>query len=309
MKTDTKIDADYVESVLHRYGFEKIKKTRNGFSALCKFHDNRNTPAFSIGNNGLWHCFSCEAKGNIKQLHERLGGDVGWQEELKILGVQLNPRKYDASQVKKKIGAMPRDFKPYGMHNKPPGYVLGRLKWPTVSYFGLGSSNEGRCRDRVIIPVKFKGKNVGFHGRAISDKEEMKYYNSSGFEIKDYLFNYDSCEKGEPLIVVEGAFNAMSMWEKGFPNTVATFGTKFTNKQVQLMFSLAPESIVICFDRDSHKDRPGQKAAIALAEVTYQLIPTYIMPLPIDLDPNALSAETLMACYQKRVAYEKLRGQ
>jgi DNA primase len=177
-----------------------------------------------------------------------------------------------------------------------------------VSHFKLGNSNEGKNKDRCIIPIYFKDKAVGFHGRALKDDMDPRYYNSPGFDIKDYIFNYDGCEKGGEIIVVEGAFNAMSLWEKGFTNVVATFGTKFTPKQVQLIFSLAPESIVICFDRDSSKDRPGQKAAIQLANITYQLIPTYIMPLPIDKDPNDLSAEVLMTCYQKRMEYDKLRG-
>jgi DNA primase len=137
---------------------------------------------------------------------------------------------------------------------------------------------------------------------------EPRYWNSSACDIKEFLFNYDGCVKGKELIVVEGAFNCMSMWEKGFPNTVATFGTSFAPRQIQLMFSLAPESIVICFDRDSIPSRPGQKATLALGQLTHQLVPTYIMPLPIDKDPNDLSKETLMECYKKKVSYEAIRG-
>lgn len=309
MKTDVVVDASYVESVLKRYNFEKIRKGRNGFTALCKFHDNTKTPSFSISNTGLWCCFSCGAKGNLQHLHQRLGGDVGWEEELKILGAQLGSNRYVASNGKKRTSVLPRDFKAYSKDNKPHGSILGRLEWPTVVHFGLGNSNIGKNKDRCIIPVTFKGKVVAFHGRALKDDLEPKYYNSPDADIKQFLFNYDGCQKGGEIIIVEGAFNAMSMWEKGFDNVVATFGTKFTPKQVQLMFSLAPESIVICFDRDSSVLRPGQKAAVQLANLTYQLIPTYIMPLPMDKDPNDLSAEVLLACYQKKVAYDKLRGE
>ena len=305
MKTDTSIS--YIESVLNKYGFEKIKKTSNGYSACCKFHENHDTPAFSISDGGLWHCFACPAKGNLQQLHERLGGETGWQEEIKMMSAQLDPGRYSAGSSKRKIGALPRDFKKYSIANIPPAYVLNRLTWTTVGNFNLGSSNEGRNKDRCIIPIYSKGKAVGFHGRAMKDDMEPKYWNSPGFEIKEYLFNYDGCDHGKEIIIVEGAFNAMSLWEKGFHNVVATFGTKFTPKQVQLIFSLSPESIVICFDRDSSPARPGQKAAVEMANVTYQLIPTYIMPLPFDKDPNDLQAEALVICHQKRVAYDKLR--
>ena len=307
MKVEDKIDSSYVESVLKKYNFEKVRRSKNGFTCLCPFHENHKTSAFSISDAGLWMCWSCGVKGNLQKLITRLGGELDWKEELRIMGAQLNSARYSAG-TRKKLGVMPRDFKQYSIDNRPPAYILNRLQWPTVRQFKLGSSNEGMNRDRCIIPIGFKDKTVGFHGRAIKDGVEPKYYNSPGFEIKDFVFNYDNCEKGKDIIVVEGAFNAMSMWEKGFPNTVATFGTKFTPKQVQLIFSLAPDSITICFDRDSHKDRPGQKAAIQLANITYQLITTYIMPLPLDKDPNDLTAETLLACYQKRVSYDKLRG-
>ena len=306
MKTEAKVDAPYIESVLHRYGFEQVKRTANGYSALCKFHDDK-SPSFSIGNNGLWCCFACGEKGNLRQLHQRLGGETGWQEEIKMMGAQLDTGRYSANTSRKKPSVFPRDFRQYSIANRPPAYVLGRLTWGTVGNFKLGSSNDGMNRDRCIIPIYHKGKAVGFHGRAVKEGVEPRYWNSPGFDIKEYLFNYDGCERGKEVIVVEGAFNAMSMWEKGFRNVVATFGTKFTPKQVQLIFSLSPESIVVCFDRDSNPARPGQKAAVELANITYQLIPTYIMPLPFDKDPNDLQAEALVICHQKRVAYDKLR--
>ncbi len=310
-----KVGAEYVKSILDRYGFEKIHRTRSGYTALCKFHDNKRTPAFSISDTGLWHCFSCDAKGNLKKLIQALGGELDWQEELKILGLQLNADKFGIDRTRRKIGPLPRDFKEYSKDNMPPKYLLTRLTWHSIRGFRLGSSNMGRMAGRILIPIFFKGKMVGVHGRAIDPALEPKYYNA-GFDIHDYVFNYDGCDRSKPVIVVEGAFNVMSMREKGLPNAVATFGTKFSAKQVQLILSLAGDSVVICFDRDSPRVvpgqttsvRPGQKAAVALAEAIYQFIPTYIMPLPIDKDPNDLPAETLKACYERRVAYEKIRG-
>jgi len=37
-----------------------------------------------------------------------------------------------------------------------------------------------------------------------------------------------------------------------------------------------------------------------------QVIPTFIMPLPMDRDPNDLPKSTLEECYGKKVAYESL---
>jgi DNA primase len=299
-----KISGDYIFSVLEKYGFQRIRKTTKGYTACCKFHDDK-APSFSISNDGLWCCFACGVKGNINTLHEKLGGKLTWREELKIVGTQLNTNRFEAKK-ECRPPALPSDFKCY-KDTTTPKYILDRLSPETIKHFKLGHSMEGQNKNRCVIPVVFKNKIVGFHSRALDNTTLPKYYNSPGFEIKDYVFNYDGCTKGKEVIVCEGAFNAMSMWEKGFKNTVATFGTKFTSNQIHKLFTLSPESIVVCFDRDSKVSRPGQKAAMHLASLTYQFVPTYIMPLPMDKDPNDLPADILLSCYQKKVPYEKVK--
>ena len=302
-------NSEYVYSLLTRFGFQKIRKSRNGYTALCKFHENHDTPAFSISNEGLWMCWSCGAKGNLRHLIERLGGnpdDMG--EALKIMGAALNPGRFTVRSKGKGPAVLPSDFQTYAEIGKVPMPVMNRLKYETISHFKLGQSSTYKMRGRCVIPIFYKGKPVGFHGRAIEDGIEPKYFNSAGFDIKEHIFNYDGVVAGDELIVVEGAFNAMSMWEKGFENTVATFGTKFTSDQIKKMFALAPASIVICFDRDTNVQRSGQKAAMALGELTHQLVDTYIMPLPKGKDPNQLSEEVLVSCYGKRISYDDIRG-
>jgi len=58
-------------STLHN--FEKVHKTRTGFTALCPLHKDKN-PSFSCRNN-KWICFSCLKKGSgaIDFLMERDG--------------------------------------------------------------------------------------------------------------------------------------------------------------------------------------------------------------------------------------------
>ena len=298
-------NSEYIESVLKKFDLKKIHRSRGGFTACCPFHENNNTPAFSMSDSGLWICFSCNERGNLKSFIRRLGGDINnWQENLKMSGIQLA----NASGVIKSSapGTMPADFNTYSQLGKVPPSILKRLEWDTIDNFQLGASEIGKNKNRGIIPIYYKEKVVGYHGRALDESTVPKYYNSPGVDIKEYVFNYDSCIGAEEVIVVEGAFNAMSMWEKGFENTVATFGTKFTSSQMHRIFSLSPQTLVICFDRDTHKDRPGQRAAMSMAALTYQLIDTYIMPLPFDKDPNDLPASTLLECYNKRVKYDDL---
>ena len=311
-------NAGYVESVLQRYGVQKVKSTGDGFMACCPFHDDHN-PSFSISNTGLWICFACGEKGNMYQFQERLGGGkMDWKETLRAMGAQLGAMSYEKSKPKRSVAyePLPKGYKPYGSVGEVPPYIAARLKWGTILYFGLGSCpippNSGRC----VIPIRLAGVVVGYHSRALDKEIVPRYYNPKGFEIKDHVFNLDSCKKGGEVIVVEGAFNAMSMWEKGFPNTVAVFGTKFTPKQIGRITSISPSSIVICFDRDPSKigpdgkdhGRAGQKATKKLGEHVSSFFSTSVMALPVGQDPNELTADSLAACYKKKVSYERLFG-
>jgi DNA primase len=74
------------------------------------------------------------------------------------------------------------------------------------------------------------------------------------------VFNFararkDAFDKGE-LIVVEGYMDVIGLQQAGFANAVATLGTAFTERQMELLWQLAPEP-AICFDGD----RAGEAAA------------------------------------------------
>lgn len=316
---DLQENAPYIQGLLQRYNFRNVRKSHNGFTASCPFHEDKN-PSFSISRTGLWMCWSCKAAGNIRKLNIVMGGgEADWRDSLKALGVQLRSAQFSQAP-KKKSGSLglPDDFVPYAGAEQVPPVIAKRLSWNTIQHFQLGYSKFGRNRmtGRCIIPIAYKGKPIGYHGRALSEDVQPRYYNPAGFDIKEHVFNYDSCKTGGEVILVEGAFNAMSMWEKGFPNTMAVFGTQFTTAQLSRILSLSPSSIVICFDRDASKvvngeerGKAGQRAAKKLGVLLHDAVPTFIMPLPQGKDPNELLAGVLSKCYNQRVPYEKIFGE
>jgi DNA primase len=312
---DLQENAAYIQSVLAKYGFRNVRPSHNGFTASCPFHEDKH-PSFGISKTGLWCCFSCKAKGNLKHLHKAMGGgEQDWKDSLKELGVQL---RANIVAIKKNTKIdLPEGFSKYGTKEHVPEYIAKRLKWETIHHFGLGEDTSGswRLRDRCIIPIKFNGKVVGWHARALKPEQELRYYNPAGFDIKEHIFNHDSCIRSKEVIVVEGAFNAMSMWENGFERTIAVFGTQFTTGQLSRIMSINPSSVVICFDRDPSKivngqerGKQGQKAAHKLGKMIHDAVPAFIMPLPVGLDPNDLSASVLRQCYNKKVSYESVFG-
>ena len=127
-----------------------------------------------------------------------------------------------------------------------------------------GRPTYDRFRNRVAIPIlDGKSRIIAFGARALDPETEPKYLNSPETKLFDKgstVFNFARARKaafdlGE-LIVVEGYMDVIALHQAGFANAVATLGTAFTERQMELLWQLAPEP-VICFDGD----RAGEAAA------------------------------------------------
>src|SRR5262245_10349588 len=127
-----------------------------------------------------------------------------------------------------------------------------------------GRSPYDRFRNRLTIPiVDAKSRVIAFGARALDPAEEPKYLNSPETRLFDKgstVFNFACARKaafdsGE-LVVVEGYMDIIALNQAGFANAVATLGTAFTERQMELLWQLAPEP-VICFDGD----KAGEAAA------------------------------------------------
>jgi DNA primase len=127
-----------------------------------------------------------------------------------------------------------------------------------------GRPTYDRFRNRLTIPIlDAKSRVIAFGARALDPDAEPKYLNSPETRLFDKgstLFNLARArpaafERGE-LIVVEGYMDVIALHQAGFTNSVATLGTAFTERQMELLWHLAAEPIV-CFDGD----RAGEAAA------------------------------------------------
>jgi DNA primase len=132
-----------------------------------------------------------------------------------------------------------------------------------------GRSLYDRFRGRVIIPIQdLRGRVVAFGGRALAPDQQPKYLNSPETELfrkGELVFNShrarQPAHEANSAIVVEGYLDAISVYQAGIRNVVATLGTAFTEEQIALLWRLAPEP-VICFDGD----KAGRNAAFRVID-------------------------------------------
>lgn len=116
-------------------------------------------------------------------------------------------------------------------------------------------------RNRVIFPIiDLRGNVIGFGARKL-EGDGPKYINSpdtSAYKKSRNLFalNFAKNDKSGNIILVEGYMDAISLYQAGFENTVATCGTALTAEQARLISQYA-KSVTISYD----SDEAGVKAA------------------------------------------------
>lgn len=94
---------------------------------------------------------------------------------------------------------------------------------------------------RVVIPVTSRaGEIVGVSGRATEAHAEPKYLHYPGLRKSRYLYGENLVDvRKDHLIVVEGFFDAMMLWQQGY-NTCALMGSHPSNIQIQTILDIVP---------------------------------------------------------------------
>jgi DNA primase len=159
--------------------------------------------------------------------------------------------------------------KPETAENKPLGFQLELdpshpyltergLASETIKEFGLGYCAKGVMAQRIAIPIhNVKGELVGYAGRwpGTPPEERPKYRLPDGFKKAAEIYRLAQAlrEPAElPLVIVEGFFDAMILWQHGVRKTVALMGSSLSAAQEMLLAQrLSPSSrVIVMFDED-----------------------------------------------------------
>ncbi len=119
-----------------------------------------------------------------------------------------------------------------------------------------------RFRKRLMIPIQDStGKFIAFGGRVLDDSKP-KYINSPEnivYSKGRNLFGLNIAKKGDTkkIIIVEGYMDAISLYQRGITNVVASLGTALTEQQGRLLRKNS-EQVIIGYDADG----AGQAATL-----------------------------------------------
>ena len=147
-----------------------------------------------------------------------------------------------------------------------------------------------RFRNRIMFPFfSLSGKIIGFSGRSLSEKEDVKYLNSPEtllFEKSKIFFGsyqtQPNIRKKNFAILVEGQTDVLRLVEQTFDNVLATSGTAFSSKHAVALKKYT-NRVILCYDSDS----AGINAAIRTSYVLLQNgIETRVLYLGNGDDPD-----------------------
>ena len=243
-------------------------------SCLNPEHDDTN-PSMRVDRvTGIFHCFSCGYKGNLFTYY----------------GAPASPTEVRIHRIKEKIQKV---------KSETVGIQLpkDRLKWKgggfrniseeTLDIWDAFTWNVPQFENRIIFPIRdITGKTVSLIGRSLDDFSQMKYYiYPNGVEMPFCPAKVKPIQNR--VILVEGIFDALNLWDKGLKNTVCCFGTQQVNwVKLSLLKLQGVQGIDIMFDGDE----AGRQAAEKAKDIAEKLeMSARVVKLRDNIDPGNLT--------------------
>ncbi len=305
-----------LHQVLERYRLlERFHRTGDDLTGPCPIHHGHNPTQFRVSlKRGCWICFGdCHGGGSVIDFVSRMEGvgirDAGlllqdWfhlqpGERREIESVQIthcSPMREAVDPIRAATNS-PLRFS-LGPLDGTHAYLRERgLTQETIGAFAVGACAYGTLRGWIAIPIhNLDGRVIAYAGRwpGIPPAGRPKYRLPRGFHKSIELFNQHRVKalaSPEPLVVVEGFFGCMWVWQAGYRKVVSLMGSVLSRIQAERIAELAGQGsqVLLLFDGDA----AGRKGcADALARLSGSLA-VRAVTLNDRQQPDSLAPERL----------------
>jgi len=142
--------------------------------------------------------------------------------------------------------------------------------------FGIGVS-----AGRLLIPIHSTYGLLASYVERRLDDSEPRYKFSGDFHKNGYLYNYHRAKaaKAKAIVLVEGFFQCIRIWQAGYKSVVALMGSTMSERQENLLLRYW-KFVFVAMDGDE----PGRKAQ---AEIITRLTKREIDVIPLELPSRA----------------------
>ncbi len=253
-------------------------------------HDSNPSACINVAKR-LWVCYSCGKGGTLENLLGERIADPEIDEVLDSLTELLTTIGEEQPVYPE---AWLDQFDLAGVHP----YWTGRgLSEATCRLFRLGYDPQSA---RATYPLRAPSGAVwGVVGRA-TGPQLPKYKYPPHAPVSSTLYGYHLVREGlSDVVLVEGALDAMAMWDVGVP-AVAQLGGSLSRDQVNLLVRLGLRTLTLAFDNDAAGDKATYRT---LRDRTLSGIPMRVMSWTGAKDPlDLLPADRIHAYDRAEVA-------
>jgi len=283
---------------MHDAVLELLQKQQVGFQisgrdyvvkCLNPEHPDSNPSLRISRETGAFHCFACHFKGNI----------------FKHFGVLTNPTPLKIVKLKQKLLELQQQYSlelPAG--SVPVTRTFRGISVATLKKFGaFYNTKEPKLEDRICFPITdVLERTIVFVCRHMLSNGNPRYINyPSGVTMP--VFPAAAPKDAKSLVLVEGLFDFLNIYDKGLHNAACCFGTNTLQNNIdQKLFTFKAQGIThifIMFDGDEAGNRAAQELKPKIEELGFV---TEVIKLPDGLDPGDMDQETVsgIAEYIKR---------
>lgn len=242
-------------------------------------HDDSN-PSLRVDRiTGIFHCFSCGFKGDLFSFFEEKANYLAQKRELFKRKIQ--------QKLAENVGLeMPKNYLVYDR-------AWRGISGQTFKDFEAFEHNDSDYIGRIVFPIRgISGKILGFNGRALSPEKAPKYHITPAGS-KFPLFPARVSHTLGRVILVEGIFDMLNLYDKGMKNVVCCFGTqKLTKDKLILLKVQGVTGIDILFDNDE-AGQAATKKAVELIESLEMTTRVVTLPKTIN-DAGELTAQQVI---------------
>ena len=318
-----------MEQLLGHYKIlDQFKRTGDSLNGPCPIHKGSNPTQFRVSTTkNIWNCFSdCEHGGNTLDFITKMEKCSIHAAALKAIEwFNLDPEAMAASDDNAEAAepktsapapkpaarpaASPKAAPESNVPNAPLKFRLDKLERAhpylteqreltpeTIIDFGIGYCAKGMMEGRIAIPIhNTKGEVVAYAGRFVGEPPEgtPKYKLPPGFRKSQELFNIDRAAKqpaDEPLVIVEGFFDAMKLHQHGCHKVVALMGSTLSSAQEELIrqHTTSHSHVIVMLDENEAGKAGREDIACRLSKFCFVRVHQFSQP---DMEPEHLTAE------------------
>ena len=290
MKIPASLVKDFVTSE-----FPENRLTTTGeYCVNSFFEEDKKRKLYINAETGVFICFKSGISGSFLKLVREYAGLNTVNEALEYL-VQNYSFKFDKTEEIKTIKEEDRqvlvDFmtkdrpvffkdptKLGSFGKKAYSYLLNRkLEEEYYPQLGYVFNQNSKYNERVIIPFYENGKIVYFITRAIDPNNPIRYFNASGLDSKQYVFNIDKIN--EEVVIAEGSFDAMSITTDQAATALLSADIGLT--QLEKIFKKKPKSLIYVPDHDeTGRKKMDSNIKKILTYCPYTGLEIYIFDVP-----------------------------